>query len=182
MNEPLRFGVNHRHTVIAEGGDNNLRYSASLSYGQNQGVMKESDRNLTNGNVRLIYRNNRLSVSNSLSIDLVNATRESIPFSDFSRANPYFRKYNALGGIDKVLDSIVFGGLTSPLQKEIYYNPVYDLQNKNVNRAESQGFTNNRNWSGAYLTSCVHEHAPVSCALLPRKKCSGLLLTLNLPA
>lgn len=143
MNEPLRFGVNHRHTVIAEGGDNNLRYSASLSYGQNQGVMKESDRNLTNGNVRLIYRNNRLSVSNSLSIDLVNATRESIPFSDFSRANPYFRKYNALGGIDKVLDSIVFGGLTSPLQKEIYYNPVYDLQNKNVNRAESQGFTNN---------------------------------------
>ncbi|WP_295123215.1 SusC/RagA family TonB-linked outer membrane protein [uncultured Chitinophaga sp.] len=143
MNEPLRFGINHRHTLIAEGGDNNLRYAASISYGQNQGVMKESNRNLTNGNVRLIYRKDRLSVSNSLSIDLVNATRESIAFSEFSRANPYFRKYNSTGGIDKVLASFVYGGLTTAVQTETYYNPVYDLHNNNVNKSSSQGFTNN---------------------------------------
>lgn len=143
MNEPLRFAVTQRHTITAEGGDDNLRYSATISHGQNQGVMNESNRNLTNGNIRLIYRKNRLSVSNSLSIDMVNATRESIPFSDFSRANPYFRKYNAQGGIDKVLDAFTYGGLTSGIFTETYYNPVYDLQNNNVNRSETQGFTNN---------------------------------------
>jgi TonB-linked SusC/RagA family outer membrane protein len=143
MNEPLRFAVTQRHTLLAEGGDATLRYSASLSYGENQGVMKESARKLTNGNIRLIYRKGRLSVSNSLSIDIVNATRESIPFSDFSRANPYFRKYNAEGGIDKVLESFQYGGLTTQIATETYYNPLYDLNNKNVNRSGSQGFTNN---------------------------------------
>lgn len=143
MNEPLRFAATQRHTLLAEGGDANLRYGVSLSYGENQGVMKESARKLTNGNVRLIYRKGRLSVSNSLSIDIVNATRESVPFSDFSRANPYFRKYNAQGGIDKVLESFTYGGFTTGVATETYYNPLYDLQNKNVNRSESQGFTNN---------------------------------------
>jgi TonB-linked SusC/RagA family outer membrane protein len=143
MNEPLRFATTQRHTLFAEGGDANLRYGVSLSVGDNQGVMKGSSRKLTNGNVRLIYRKGRLSVTNSLSIDIVNATRESIPFSDFSRANPYFRKYNAQGGIDKVLESFIYGGFTTGVATEIYYNPLYDLHNKNVNKSESQGFTNN---------------------------------------
>lgn len=143
MNEPLRFAVTQRHTLMAEGGDATLRYSGSLSYGENQGVMKESSRKLTNGNIRILYRKGRLSVSNSLSIDMVNATRESVPFSDFSRANPYFRKYNAQGGIDKVLESFTYGGITTGVATETYYNPLYDMHNKNVNKSESQGFTNN---------------------------------------
>jgi TonB-linked SusC/RagA family outer membrane protein len=144
MNEPLRFAFNQRHTLFAEGGDANLRYGVTLAFGKNQGVMKGSDRNLTNGNVRLIYRKGRLSVTNSLSIDLVNSTRETIPFSDFSRATPYFRKYNEAGGISKVLDSFQYSAyFGAPTKTEIYYNPVYDMHNKNVNRSESQGFTNN---------------------------------------
>jgi TonB-linked SusC/RagA family outer membrane protein len=144
MNEPLRFAFTQRHTLFAEGGDANLRYGVSLAFGENKGVMKGSGRKLTNGNVRLIYRKGRLSVTNSLSIDIVNATRETIAFSQFSRANPYFRKYNELGGIDKVLSSfpwaLYFG---APIQTETYYNPLYDLHNNNVNKSTSQGFTNN---------------------------------------
>lgn len=145
MNEPLRFAATHRHTLFAEGGDANLRYGASLSYGENQGVMNESGRELTNGNIRLIYRKGRIAVTNSLSIDIVNATRESVPFSDFSRANPYFRKYSAEGGIDKVLESFTYANIATgqSVTTETYYNPLYDQHNKNVNRSESQGFTNN---------------------------------------
>lgn len=142
-NEPLRTGLFHRHTLFAEGGDDNLRYSASLNYGNNNGVMKGSSRQTTNGNVRLMYRKGRLSVNNSLSIDYVNANRETVPFSRFSRANPYHRKYNTEGGVDKVLDSYSFGGIATPIVSVINYNPLYDLHNNNVNRQESQGFTNN---------------------------------------
>jgi TonB-linked SusC/RagA family outer membrane protein len=144
MNEPLRFAVTQRHTLFAEGGDANLRYGVSISYGDNQGVMKGSGRKLTNGNVRLIYRKGRLSATNSLSIDMVNVTRESVPFSQFSRANPYFRKYNDLGGIDKVLESFnYYAFFGAPQETETYYNPLWDQHNRNVNKSESQGFTNN---------------------------------------
>ncbi len=44
MNEPLRFATNQRHTIFAEGGDANLRYGATLAFGDNQGVMKGSGR------------------------------------------------------------------------------------------------------------------------------------------
>lgn len=145
MNEPLRFATTQRHTVFAEGGDNNLRYGATLAFGENQGVMKGSDRKLTSGNVRLIYRKDRISVTNSLTIDGVKTTRESIPFSDFSRANPYFRKYNDVGGINKILESFSYIDIASGLtqKSETYFNPLYDFKNRNVNKSESQGFTNN---------------------------------------
>jgi TonB-dependent SusC/RagA subfamily outer membrane receptor len=144
MNEPLRSALVQKHTLFAEGGDANLRYGVSLAYGDNQGVMKGSGRKTTNGNVRLIYRKGRLSATNSLSLDIVKVTREAVAFSQFSRANPYFRKYNAAGGIDKVLYSFQYNEyFGAPTKTETYYNPLYDQQNNNIDKAESQGFTNN---------------------------------------
>lgn len=137
-NEPLRFGLSQRHTLFAEGGDANLRYGVSLNYGNTQGVMKGSSRDATNGNVRLLYRRGRLSVNNQLSVDFVNANMETVPFSRFSRANPYHRKYNETGGIDKIMESYPYSGLTMDV-----YNPLYDMSNNNVNRSGSHGITNN---------------------------------------
>jgi hypothetical protein len=93
--------------MFAEGGDANLRYSASVNYGITQGVMKGSDRKATNGNLRLLYRKGNFSVNNSLSIDNVLANKETSPFSDFSRANPFYRKYNADGSV-KILHTVLF--------------------------------------------------------------------------
>lgn len=142
-NEPLRTGIAQRHTLFAEGGDATLRYSASLSLGKTPGIMKGSSRDVTNGNVRLIYRKGRLSVSNSLSLDFVNASRETVPFSAFSRANPYLRKYNATGGIDKVLESFQYSDASLNVITVTNYNPLYDMNNNNVNKTASTGFTNN---------------------------------------
>ena len=138
-NEPLRTALTQRHTLFAEGGDANLRYSASFNYGLTNGVMKGSDRQATNGNIRLLYRKGNFSVNNSLSIDNVQANKETSPFSNFSRANPYHRKYDTLGNVIKVLEdfNVTGGGY------EFIYSPLFDQSNLNINQQESQGFTNN---------------------------------------
>jgi TonB-linked SusC/RagA family outer membrane protein len=143
-NEPLRTSITQKHTLFAEGGDQSLRYSASLSYGSNQGVMKGSSRDATNGNIRLLYRKGNISLNNSLSIDYVAANRETVPYSRFVRANPYHRKYNALGGIDKVVESFEYLDISTFTRKVLnVYNPLFDMSNNNVNKSSSQGFTNN---------------------------------------
>lgn len=142
-NEPLRTALTHRHTIFAEGGDGSLRYSASFNYGNNEGVMKGSDRRTINGNVRLLYRKGRFSASNSLSIDDVSANRETVPFSAFSRANPYHRKYDADGNVSKVLEMYEYSKTTLSRDTALIYNPLYDMSNLNINKDQSQGFTNN---------------------------------------
>ncbi|RZM26849.1 MAG: SusC/RagA family TonB-linked outer membrane protein [Pedobacter sp.] len=138
--EPLRTSISQRHTLFAEGGDANLRYSVSLNYGLTPGVMEGSDRTATNGNVRLLYRKGSVSVNNTLSIDNVVANREAQPFSAFSRANPYYRKYNDDGTVRMVLEDYKpFGNATlAPI-----YSPLYNQNNLNLDSEESQGFTNN---------------------------------------
>ncbi len=143
-NEPLRTALYHRHNIFAEGGDQNLRYSASLNYGNTDGVMKGSSRTVTNGNVRIIYRKDNISFSNSLSIDHVTANRETVPFSSFARANPYHRKYNQSGGINKLLESFQYLDISTFSLKDInIYNPLFDMSNNNLDQSTSQGFTNN---------------------------------------
>lgn len=140
LSEPVRTAIVHRHNLTAEGGDKNLRYLLSLSHGNTQGVMNGSNRQATNGNAKLVYRKGTLSFSNSLSIDYVVADREPVAFSQFSRANPYRRKYNEAGGIDKVWESFRMAGGDG---EYINFNPLFDYENKNSNQTVSNGFTNN---------------------------------------
>ena len=44
LGEPVRIGLNHRHSLYAEGGDENMRYGIGVSYNGISGVMKESQR------------------------------------------------------------------------------------------------------------------------------------------
>ena len=103
MNEPLRFATTHKHTLSIEGGDATFRYGAGLSYGKTEGVMKGSDREVMNGNIRLIYRKGKLSFTNNLNINYSKADREPVAFSEFAKANPYFRKYDENGELKKIL-------------------------------------------------------------------------------
>lgn len=148
-NEPLRTALNQRHTLFAEGGDANLRYSVSFNHGLTKGVMQGSDRQTTGGNIRLLYRKGNFSVNNSLSIDNILANKEATGFSAYSRANPYHRKYDADGNINMVLEdfSVTQSGF-DPI-----YSPLYDQSNLNINQQESQGFTNNFEMEWRILSS-----------------------------
>lgn len=134
MNEPLRFATTHKHTLSIEGGDATFRYGAGLSYGKTEGVMKGSDREVMNGNIRLIYRKGKLSFTNNLNINYSKADREPVAFSEFAKANPYFRKYDENGELKKIL----FQNYAAT-----YYNPLYDMNQTNFEETKTTGFTNN---------------------------------------
>ena len=149
LNEPLRFATTHKHNVFLEGGDESFRYGIGVSYGKTQGVMKGSDRDVVNGNVRLMYRKGQLSFTNSFNVDYTIAKRESVPFSKFARVNPYFRKTDENGDPVKILESYSYLDLsTFSMKTENVYGPYYDLCNNNFDHTKTFGFTNNfeMNW------------------------------------
>ena len=91
LSEPLRTAVTHRHTLSMDGGDEALRYSLSVNYGSQPGVMKESDRNNMGLNLGLQYRRKKWNISNQLSLS--NTKGNNTPygsFSEYTRMNPYY--------------------------------------------------------------------------------------------
>ena len=92
MSQPLRTGVGQRHSLMFDGGDNAMLYSASLSYTNNVGVMKGSNRRTISGNLTLSYRVKNFIFRNLLTVD-DNKGKESPygSFSQYSRMNPYWR-------------------------------------------------------------------------------------------
>jgi TonB-linked SusC/RagA family outer membrane protein len=144
LNEPLQFAVSHRHNVFVEGGDGTMRYGAGVNYGKTEGVMKGSGRELVNGNIRLIYRKGRLAFTNTLNLDYSRADRETVAFSKFSQANPYYRKYDENGEPLQTLESFSYLDLSSFSIKTVnVYSPLYDWSNNNFNFTKTMGFTNN---------------------------------------
>ncbi len=101
--------------------------------------MKGSDRQATGGNIRLLYRNGDFSFNNSLSIDNIVANKEATSFSEYSRANPYHRKYDSDGNINMILEDFT----VTKSDLDPIYSPLYDQHNLNINKQESHGFTNN---------------------------------------
>ena len=98
MSQPLRVGVGQRHSLMLDGGDQAMLYSASLSYQNNVGVMKGSDRSTVGGNITLSYRLKTLIFRNQLSIDENTGTESPYgSFSLYSRMNPYWRIHDADG-------------------------------------------------------------------------------------
>ncbi|MDR2130499.1 MAG: SusC/RagA family TonB-linked outer membrane protein [Odoribacteraceae bacterium] len=130
LSDPLRFATTDKHNVFVEGGDGNMRYGVGISYGNTRGVMKGSNREVVNGNVRLMYRRGSLSVNNTLSIDNTTANREKVAFSRFSRANPYSRKQDENGEPIMLLTSV----------RITAYNPLWDMAQKSFDRTTTFSF------------------------------------------
>ena len=61
-----------------------MQYGIGLSYNDESGVMKGSDRQIMSGNIDLTYRKNSLIFSNKFNVDLVNSKREPVEFSKFA--------------------------------------------------------------------------------------------------
>ena len=126
MAKPLRLGVGQKHSLYLDGGDDAMKYSASLSYINNAGVMKGSARTTISGSVTLAYRHKNLSFKNHLSVDNnkgVNSPYGS--FSDYSLMNPYYRVYNENGKLIKQYANSI-------------YNPLY---NAGLNSIDESAYT-----------------------------------------
>lgn len=132
LSEPVQVGFTNSHTLYADGGTDELRFGVSANYRNAQGVMIGSGRETWQGAVDLIYRSGKWNISNKLFVSGYKATESPYGnFSTFANANPYFRKFNDEGGIDKYLEEeVTVQGLTSsdngtpnPL-----YNAMLDTQ------------------------------------------------------
>ena len=138
LSEPIRTGVTHRHNLYAEGGEEKIRYGIGLSYGGVSGVMKGSDRQTLEGNIDLIYRTGKFQFSNKLTINYLTTDDPAVSFSEYAYANPYYKKYNADGGVDKYLYYPEEGTDDYPVT-----NPLWNAHLNNYDTSESFGFTNN---------------------------------------
>ena len=138
LSEPIRPGFTHKHNIYAEGGEDKIRYGIGLSAGNVAGVMKGSDRETLEGNVDLIYRTGKFQFSNKLSINWLDVSNPTVSFAEYAYANPYYRKYNADGGIDKYLYYPEEGVDDYPVS-----NPLWNAHLNNWDTASGFGFTNN---------------------------------------
>ena len=138
LSEPIRTGFTHKHNLYAEGGEEKIRYGIGLSYGGVQGVMKGSDRQTLEGNIDLIYRTGKFQFSNKLTINYLDTNDPAVSFSEYAYANPYYRKYNSDGGIDKYLYYPEEGTDDYPVT-----NPLWNAHLNNYDTSSSFGFTNN---------------------------------------
>lgn len=138
LSVPLRTGFTHKHNLYAEGGEENIRYGIGLSYGNVQGVMKGSDRQTISGNIDLIYRSGKFQFSNKLTVDYMETNDPSVSFSEYAQANPYYKKYNEDGGIDKYLYYYSGDGY-----EEKVANPLWNASLNNYDKSDETGFTNN---------------------------------------
>lgn len=107
LGEPVQTAFSHRHGLTVEGGDRALRYKIYLGAKWAPGVMKETNLNTKTGKIDLNYRQNKILINNSLSVDYSDGTRESPygSFQDYATVNPYYRKSDENGNIAQVLDT-----------------------------------------------------------------------------
>ena len=137
MNEPLRTAFTHDHSINAEGGDAAFRYGLTLRYRDMQGVMIGSDRDNLDGSINLSYRVDKFNFSNQTNIYYTDTENNTVPFSDFANANPYYAKRDANGDVYKVLESYETISGT-----EYVYNPLWDFEQNNINGGNSLSFNN----------------------------------------
>lgn len=141
MSEPLRIALTQRHNIYLQGGDKQMRYGVGLNYTDIKGVMKNSKRKILSGHLDLLYRKNKLSFSNKLTVDYNMTENPVVAFSEYSRANPYYPKRNESGGIDKWLENKDdFSGFGLWV-----YNPLWNDQLNSYNQGNSFGIRENFN-------------------------------------
>ena len=137
LSQPLRTGVGQQHSLYMEGGDERMRYSATIGYNGIAGVMKGSDRSTISGNIKLSYRYKNLLFNNSFSLTANTANDSPYgTFSDYVSANPYYSPYDENGNLVKVLGSFNDDSY-------IYYNPLYNAHIGTKNFSKYTEYTEN---------------------------------------
>lgn len=140
--KPLRTGVGTKHTAYLEGGDERMRYSATIGYNGIAGVMKGSDRRTISGNIKLSYRYKDFLFRNSLSITSNKADDSPYgSFSDYASANPYNSPYDENGNLRKVLGVFTPAGYNA--SQIVYYNPLYNATIGTKNFSKYTEYTEN---------------------------------------
>ena len=105
MSYPLRNSFTHNHNITVYGGDEYIRYNLGVRYGNDQGVMLDSDRKRYSLMFKLSYnKNDAVYVQNYTTIS--GTDNHESPYGSFRQyvdQNPYDRAYNIDGTLNNNL-------------------------------------------------------------------------------
>lgn len=140
---PVReLGVGHKHSIIAEGGNESFRYALDLSYSNKIGVMKGSKRDTYGGGIRLQYNLKKLKFTDYASFDHVKSVNS--PYGNFSAYqyyNPYYNPYDENGNVKKMLYKYSY--YDRGFQTKKMYNELYNAVLPSKDQSTSNRFLNN---------------------------------------
>ena len=98
-----------------QGGEGNFLFGLGAGYNGVSGVMEKSDRDVISGNIDLIYRMSKFQFSNKFSLTSTDYRNPIVAFSEYAAANPYYKKRNETGTIEKWLENNNFFKAANPL-------------------------------------------------------------------
>lgn len=140
LHEPVQTGFGNQHSLQFNGGNSDLVFNAGAQYSKKNGVMKGSGKETWGSNITLSYRKGRLNVTNMTTLSGNKGVESPYgSFSTFAEANPYYRKTDANGFINKKLD---------PIYDTSVINPLYNASLFSIN--ENRGFTFTNNIRGIF--------------------------------
>ena len=142
LSEPLRVGLNHRHSLYVDGGEGAFMFGIGLAYNGITGVMKESKRDNISGNIDLTYRLKKFQFMNKFDMNNTDSKDPIVAFSQYADANPYYTKYNENGEVERWLE------YTDYIKAA---NPLYNAKQNSYNKG------NNLSWSDKFVV----EYTPV---------------------
>lgn len=101
------LAVAHKHSLQIEEGTENFRYSLDLYYDNDNGVMRESNRDRIGIGAYFQYRLNNLLFMNRLTYNQVSANNSPYgSFSQYAQANPYLPFETVDGEVVKFFDFV----------------------------------------------------------------------------
>lgn len=132
---PVQTGMTNRHSLQLNGGNNEFMFNAGGTFSNQDGVMKGSGRKNWAGNMTLTYRKGRLNITDQVTTSGNTATESPYgSFSNFAAANPYYRKTDANGVVNRQLD---------PVYDTSQINPLYNASLFSINQSKTFSFINN---------------------------------------
>ncbi len=113
--EPVRVGANQKHSIYVRGGEGNFLFGLGAGYNGTSGVVEKSSREVTNGNIDLIYRISKFQFTNKSSFNYTDSENPIVAFNEYAATNPYYKKHNDEGGMDKWLENNSYARAPNPL-------------------------------------------------------------------
>ncbi len=99
--------------------------------------MKNSDRDVINGNITLSYRVDNFNFTNQTTISHTGSSQETVAFSAFAKMNPFYEKYTEDGQVPKyVYKDTSVGG-------ETIWNPLWDFRQGSYRKGDIMSITDN---------------------------------------
>lgn len=137
LDEPVRTGVGEQVNLRIEGGSQEFRWSASLNNRQTLGVMKGSERKMTDASITLQYKYKNILFRNQASYSVTNAANSKYGnFSSYANMNPYWRLRDENGDIYPYYT-------TGGKYRDEYDNPLWNARLNIVDKKRMQQIRNN---------------------------------------